>query len=159
MERSIPSAPFDETLMNSTLPHQNMRTHFLISNSTSDEFMNTTLTYLFTEKPIKDYIEYQYATLIRQYASIVICILGVVGNCFSILILFQEHNRKISCYLYFGVIAITDNILLINAGIYQCLVDFSPEKINDAVCRLVNALWHGSLFGSTYFLFFATLDR
>ena len=159
MKRSTRSAPFDETLANLTLAHHNMSTHFPFPNNTSDEFVYTTLTYLITEKPIKDFKEYQYATVIRQYASIVICIMGVVGNCFSILILFQEHNRKMSCYLYFGVITITDNILLINAGIYQCLVDFSPERINEAVCRLVNGLWYGSSFGSTYFLFFATLDR
>ena len=159
MEDKISSAILDETLINTILPYQNMHTDFPLVNDTVDEFLNTTLTYFITETPIKDYIEYQYATLIRQYASILICILGVVGNCLSMLILFQEHNRKLSCYLYFGVIAITDNILLINAGIYQCLVDFSPESINDAICRLVNALWYGSSFGSTYFLFFATLDR
>ena len=81
-----------------------MHTDFPLVNDTFDEFLNTTLTYLITDRPTKDYIEYQYATLIRQYASIVIC-------------------------------------------------------INDAICRLVNALWYGSSFGSTYFLFFATLDR
>ena len=129
-----------------------MRTHLPLVKSTFDEFMNTTFANLIAEKPVKDFIEYQYATLIRQYASIVICIIGVIGNCLSMIVLFQKHNRKISCYLYFGFIAISDNVLLINAGAYQCLVDFSPEKITDGVCRAANGLWFASLFSSTYIL-------
>ena len=113
----------------------------------------------FTEKPVKDYAEYKYASLIRQYGSLLILVLGVLGNCFCMLVLFQKHNRKRSCYLYFGAIAIADNILLINAGVYQSMVDFSPEKINNVVCRLANGLWYGASFSSAYVLFFATVDR
>ena len=136
-----------------------MRTYIPLVNSSFDEFMNTTFSHLITEKPVKDFKEYQYATLIRQYASIIICIIGVIGNCLLLLVLFQKCNRKISCYLYFGFIAISDNVLLINAGVYQCLADFSPENITDGECRAANGLWFASLFSSTYILFFATLDR
>ena len=114
---------------------------------------------LTSEKPISDFIEYQYASVLRQYASLLICVVGIFGNCLCMLVLFQKHNREISCYLYFGFIAISDNILLINGGWYQSMVDFFPEKINNAECRLTNALWFGSSFASANILFFATLDR
>ena len=112
-----------------------------------------------TDKLTKDFPEYKYASLIRQYASLLICVLGIFGNCLCLLVLFQNHNRKISCYLYFAFIAIADNILLINGGWYQSMDDFFPEKINDPACRLTNSLWFGSSFASAYILFFATLDR
>ena len=115
--------------------------------------------YIITEKPIEDFSEYMYASLIRQYASLFICVLGIFGNCLCMLVLFQKHNREISCYLYFGFIAIADNIFLINGGWYQSMVDFFQEEINDPACRLTNSLWFGSPFASAYILFFATLDR
>ena len=111
------------------------------------------------DKPSKDFPEYMYASLIRQYASLLICVIGIFGNCLCMLVLFQNHNRKISCYLYFAFIAIADNIFLINGGWYQSMVDFFPEKTNDTACRLTNSLWFGSSFASAYILFFATLDR
>ena len=112
-----------------------------------------------TQKTIEKFGEYKYASLIRQYGSLLICVIGILGNCLSMLVLFQKHNRKISCYLYFGSIAIADNILLISNGMYQCTVDFFPEKINLVICRLINALTFGSTFASAYILFFVTLDR
>ena len=115
--------------------------------------------YIITEQHIEDFSEYMYASLIRQYASLLICVLGIFGNCLCMLVLFQKHNREISCYLYFGFIAIADNIFLINGGWYQSMVDFFQEKINDLACRLTNSLWFGSSFASAYILFFATLDR
>ena len=115
--------------------------------------------YTITEKTTKDFSEYVYASLIRQYATLLICVLGIFGNCLCMLVLFQKHNRRISCYLYFGFIAIADNIFLMNGGWYQSMVDFFQEKINDSACRLTNSLWFGSSFASAYILFFATLDR
>ena len=141
--------------MNSTLTDPIGREEILLYNFTilSDSKILT------SEKPTSDFIEYEYASLLRQYASLLICVVGIFGNCLCILVLFQKHNREISCYLYFGFIAIADNILLINGGWYQSMVDFFPEKINDVECRLTNALWFGSSFASAYILFFATLDR
>ena len=115
--------------------------------------------YIITEKPTTDFSDYVYASLIRQYATLLICVLGIFGNCLCMLVLFQKHNRRISCYLYFGFIAIADNIFLMNGGWYQSMVDFFQEEINDSACRLTNSLWFGSSFASAYILFFATLDR
>ena len=131
-------------------------------NTTTLQFIENGTTYnkeLISERIIENFAEYKYASLIRQYGTLLICIIGICGNCLSMLVLFQKHNRQISCYLYFGSIAISDNILLISNGMYQCMVDFFPTKINFVICRLINALSFGSSFASAYILFFVTLDR
>ena len=129
-------------------------------NTTTLQFIENGTTY--NKEPgriIESFTEYKYASLIRQYGTLLICVIGIWGNCLSMLVLFQKHNRGISCYLYFGSIAIADNILLISNGMYQCIVDFFPEKINFVICRLINGLSFGSSFASAYILFFVTLDR
>ena len=95
---------------------------------------------LTTEKRTQHYVEYKFASAIRQYGTLLICVIGIFGNCLCMMVLFQKHNRKVSCYLYFGSIAIADNISLMNAGWYQNMVDFFPEKIDHPICSLTNAL-------------------
>ncbi len=106
-----------------------------------------------------EFIEYRLATSIRSYATLVICVLGICGNVLCILVLCRRGNRKVTCYVYFGAIAVADSILLLNAGWYQCMVDLHPDSLTKGLCQLTNSLWFGSAFASTYILFFATLER
>ena len=125
----------------------------------SEILVNSTTSELLCEEPISHFIEYKYAKIVRRYGTLLPCVIGVFGNILCMFILFKKHYRSISCYLYFGFIAIADNILLIDAAIYQYMVDFSPRNISDPFCRVANAVWFGSSFASTYILFFATIDR
>ncbi len=130
-----------------------------VANTTGTESWQDNASFAPLEKAIADFSEYKYAIDIRKYATLLVCIVGILGNVTSMFVLYQKHNRKVSCYLYFGAIAIADNIMLINAGWYQTMVDFYPEQITRDGCRLVNSVWFGSSSASAYLLFFATLDR
>ena len=41
--------------------------------------------------------------IVGRYLVSIICIIGLVGNALSILVMFQKHNRKISCCLYMAL--------------------------------------------------------
>ena len=131
------------------------------SKNLSETIVNSTTAESLCDEPISDFIKYtcRNVKLVRRYGTLLPCVIGVLGNILCMFILFKKHYRRTSCYLYFGFIAIADNILLIDAAIYQCMVDFSPGNISDPFCRVANALWFGSSFASTYILFFATVDR
>ncbi len=126
---------------------------------TSESLESSTAATLSLEKPIDDYIEYRLAKNIRQFGTLMICGLGILGNVLSIFVLFQKQNRKISCYLYFGAIAIADIMLLLSALWYQTLVYHYSQQITDIVCRFGNAQWFAASTASAYLLLFATLDR
>ena len=102
---------------------------------------------------------YRATILIREYVTPIICVSGIFTNILSILVLSQKDNRQISCFLYFIAIAITDNILLFGAAVYQILTSFAPDKIAKVVCIVVNVVYFGSSTGSSYLLIWATFDR
>ena len=105
-----------------------------ISKNLSETLVNSTTSELLCEVPISDFIEYKYAKVVRRYGTLLPCVIGVLGNILCMFILFKKHYRRISCYLYFGFICIADNILLIDAAIYQYMVDFSPRNKSDPFC-------------------------
>ena len=63
-------------------------------------------------RKLSDYMATKVGNAINRYAQPVIFTVGVVGNMISMLVMFQRHNRHTSFGIYFGVLALSDTLVL-----------------------------------------------
>ena len=68
---------------------------------------------------------YKTALAIHRYYYPCIIILGMIGNILSFMVMLMKHNRRISCCVYMGVVAVADSLCLI-LGSYYWILTVSP---------------------------------
>ena len=63
---------------------------------------------------------------IQRYYYPFIIVLGMIGNILSLVVMLKKHNRRISCCVYMGVLAVSDSMCLFVGGYYWTLTDAPP---------------------------------
>ena len=91
------------------------------------------------------------------------CMLGLVGNTLSALVVFQKDNRRVTCYFYMGALAVTDSIFLTGCLIYWLLIEVIqldiPYDTHSLLCSVVWPIGGISALSGTYIIIAMTFDR
>jgi hypothetical protein len=116
------------------------------------------------------------AKKINTFITICIIIIGLIGNCLTVIIYGQKKNRKNSSNIYLLCLAINDTLFLF-VHFYEDTVrnlksnfDFKPEIIqfinkidiivqNDLTCKFVNYLRYSFRMISVYLIISLTIQR
>ena len=105
-------------------------------------------------------LTYRTGMLMARYVPPCIFVIGLVGNILSLMVV--TRNRKISCYIYLAVLAVTDSIALITTVIYWYLSmvhELLPYTTRLVACRCLSVVLAMSVMSSTYIIVTMTLDR
>ena len=112
------------------------------------------------QRNVTSYLGYIIGNGLEKYAQPSIVCIGLVGNTISLLIMLQEHNRQLSCCIYMGALAITDNLFL--------LVMFHQWVSSDIItaryftrmeCKALCAIFIMLSFSSIFIVLSMTFDR
>ena len=91
------------------------------------------------------------------------CMLGLVGNTLSALVVFQKDNRRVTCYFYMGALAVTDSIAMTVIVIYWLLIDVTqlaiPYDTHSLICSVFWPIASISSMSGTYIIIAMTFDR
>ena len=102
---------------------------------------------------------YRVGLGIHTYYSPIVCIVGLVGNTLSAIVMFQKHNRRISTCVYMGILAFLDSVpLLINTKYFFTDVVF-PIREGKVGCQVVTYLWAWAGLAGTWTIVAMTADR
>ena len=111
----------------------------------------------------KQIVYYKVAKMLEAVMIPLISTLGLVGNTLSGVVMFQTHNRHVTCYFYMGVLAVTDSVFLAPGLIYWLLMDIGqvdiPYGVHDNICNVLLPVTAGSALCGTYIILAMTLDR
>ena len=111
----------------------------------------------------KQMTTYKAAIIIQEYVTPFIVILGLVGNTLSGLVVFQKHNRPVTCYFYMGVLAVTDSVFLACSLFHWSLIDIGkvdiPYSTHETFCNVLLTINGISALSGTYIILAMTLDR
>ena len=102
---------------------------------------------------------FQANTAIAQYYRPLVCVLGLIGNLLSGLVMFQKHNRKISSCTYMGILAFMDSVpLLVNVK-YYITDNIVPMYENPIECKVLPFLWVWSALAGAWLIVAMTADK
>jgi len=117
------------------------------------------------------------AKKINTFITICIIIIGLIGNCLTVIIYGQKKNRKNSSYIYLLCLAINDTLFLVvhfyedtirnlksnNFNFKQEIIEFINKfdiiVQNDLTCKFVNYLRYSFRMISSYLIISLTIQR
>ena len=102
---------------------------------------------------------YQAGVIFQRVGAPIIIILGLVGNTLSLLVMVQEHNRRISACLYMGALAVLDNGALLTLAFLWTVTEFVAYPWSPAGCRIWVFIVFITTGGSAITISLVTLDR
>ena len=92
----------------------------------------------------EDYLMYKLGVGIHTYYLPVVVIVGLVGNILSLSVMMQPHNRRISCCVYMGALAVIDTCLLYIA-IHYWMVTGPVRTMYEWECKAIATSFHVSI--------------
>ncbi|CAF0844076.1 unnamed protein product [Adineta ricciae] len=100
-------------------------------------------------------------TAFLRYAGTLTVILGLIGNCLSIVIFSRKVLRSRSCSMYFLALSVSDMCVLIGYTIENLLFyGYGIQLLSNIfMCKIVIFLIYASTDISNYFLTLAAIDR
>lgn len=87
---------------------------------------------------------YRVAVGLEKYYLPTICIVGFIGNVMSLIVLLQRHNRRLSCCLYLGGLAVNDNLIIYIAMHYWTVMSLHVGTLSDFQCQWIAYIFHVS---------------
>ena len=88
---------------------------------------------------------------------------GLVGNTLCGLVMFNKDNRRVYCYFYMGMLAVTDSTFLIAQLVYWCInliTKFDlPYEVQQGICSFLWPVIAGRALSGTYIIVAMTFDR
>ena len=105
-----------------------------------------------------NYMTYRIATATHVYFLPVIVFIGLIGNSLSFLIMLKPHNRRISCCNYIAGLAVSDNLMLLNALDYWT-ISLKNRPLFYIECNIMSYLFGANSFVSMLLIFAMTVDR
>ena len=110
-------------------------------------------------RKLSDYMATKVGKAINRYAQPVIFTVGVVGNMISMLVMFQRHNRQTSFGIYFGVLALSDTLVLGTSTAFWLERIFSSSPLRDVNCRIHGYLVNSLQMNGFFLILSLTFDR
>ena len=111
------------------------------------------------KKALSQFTTFKVGKAINRYTQPVICIVGVVGNTISMLVMFQSHNRHTSFGIYLGTLALSDTLVLCTSTALWLVRLLSSSPLQDLECQ-IRAWVINALQMNGYFLILSlTVDR
>ena len=106
----------------------------------------------------------------RSFIFPIIVILGVFGNIMAIKIFILRTEIKGTCRIYYLYLAIADLVYLLNFGMPEFIsngldhlshgsMQFWPDKLSEASCKLIRFFMHSSWFMSCWILVIYSFER
>ena len=77
---------------------------------------------------VSKFMMFKVGVAIHRYYLPVLVVLGFIGNCLSLAVMTRSHNRQISCCVYMGALAVSDNVNLLIGAYYWSLTE-GPHPI------------------------------
>ena len=105
------------------------------------------------------FLSFKIGVGIQRYVLPVVILLGVFGNTLSMIVMFQPHNRRISCCVYMGLLAISDNVNLIVLIYYWTQTDGYPQPWTLWACQTWVYLASTFTISGFFILTAMTVDR
>ena len=110
-------------------------------------------------RKLSDYMATKVGKAINRCAQPVIFLVGVVGNMISMLVMFQRHNRQTSFGVYFGVLALSDTLVLCTSTAFWLERIFSSSPLRDVNCRIHGYLVNSLQMNGFFLILSLTFDR
>ena len=95
----------------------------------------------------------------HNYILPFIILIGWIGNTVSFLVMRKLHNRRISCCNYIAALAVSDNLMLLNAFDYWTISAVFNRQIFQWECRTMSWMFHFASMASMIFIIAMTVDR
>lgn len=104
------------------------------------------------------FLTYKVASATHVYLLPIVVVIGLIGNTLSLLIMLKPHNRRISCCNYMAGLAVSDNLMLLNAANYWT-VSFNSRPMWNYECKTLAWMFQAVSFTSMILIFSMTVDR
>ena len=101
---------------------------------------------------------YKVAINLCAYWTPIVIFVGLIGNYISFMIMFKPHNKRISFCNYMAALAISDNLMLLNA-LDDWTASFPSRPLSKIECKIMAWLFQAISFASMIFIFSMTVDR
>lgn len=102
------------------------------------------------------------STRLNSYITLVVFVLGTIGNLLSIVVLCQSTLRRNPCVLYF-LASSTSSLSIVLVGLPSRLIagwtSVDPSTTNAALCKIRIFLLYGFRTTSVWLIVLATVDR
>ncbi len=95
---------------------------------------------------------------IQVYGLPIIVIVGCIGNLLSFIVMWQKHNRIISCCIYMAALALCDNVFLLIGG-YYWLASYLQINFRELECVILAYLVVCFGFCNVMMILAITFDR
>ena len=107
----------------------------------------------------KNYAAYRIGMAINTYLAPIIFIVGIFGNTLSLIVMLEDHNRRLSCCIYLAGLAISDIISLISLGILWVTIVPAGPIGGTAACKTTAFFFQSGGTSSTCTIVAVTVDR
>ena len=112
-----------------------------------------------TIRSVDSYWTYIVGMGINRYVLPVIVVVGVLGNLFSMTIMFQRQNRHSSFSVYLGTLAISDTCMLFGSAYYWVIIEILRRPFTDIECKILTWTLNTFQENGFYLILCVTLDR
>ena len=71
----------------------------------------------------------------HKYYLPVVVVVGLFGNTLTLLVMLQEHNKRITCCVYLAALAVSDNLFLYVGAHYWAMSVVLADHFREPMCK------------------------